>query len=36
VGIGRTHTVTFGCEKVVEADWARYDVDLYGTGTYGQ
>jgi hypothetical protein len=33
---GRIHTATFSCEKVVEADWAKYDVSLYGTGIYGQ
>ena len=36
VQAGRIHTVTFGCEKVVEADWALYDVDLYGIGVFGQ
>lgn len=30
------HTVTFGCEKVVEFDWALYDIDLYGSGLFGQ
>lgn len=30
------HYLTLGCEKVVEADWALYDVDPYGTGLFGQ
>ena len=33
---GRVHRVTFGCEKIVEADWALYDIDLYGVGVFGQ
>lgn len=33
---GRIHTATFACEKVVEADWGRYDVSLFGAGVYGQ
>lgn len=33
---GNKHVVTWGCEKVVEQDWALYDVDLYGTGIFGQ
>jgi hypothetical protein len=33
---GPTHAITLGCEKVVEADWGLYDVDLYGVGLFGQ
>lgn len=36
IGVGRSQKTTFSCEKVVEADWALYDVDLYGLGIYGQ
>lgn len=32
---GPTHLLTMGLEKVVESDWALYDVDLYGTGLFG-
>lgn len=36
IATGRIHTATFACEKVVEADWGRYDVSLFGFGVYGQ
>lgn len=36
VKTGRIQTTTFSCEKVVEQNWALYDVSLYGTGLYGQ
>lgn len=33
---GPTHWATFSCEKVVESGWGRYDIDVYGTGLFGQ
>jgi hypothetical protein len=33
---GPSHLVTFGCEKVVEADWGLYDDGLYGVALFGQ
>lgn len=34
--VGRLHQVRWGCEKVVEQDWALYDVGLYDAGLFGQ
>lgn len=33
---GRNHLVTWGCEKVIEFDAARYDIDTYNNSVFGQ
>lgn len=36
IGVGRTHTTTLFCEKVVETGWGLYDIGLFDDAIYGQ